>query len=200
MIDLGEAVLANPSAVGTLHLTFVIARGNRANKPPDAILVNATTVRGSCDRSCILTPTDSDAHPWIKHESYIYYKMMTQLSESVLKSKKRQKPASPELLERILQGAITSRYTPPKYLPFAKTALAQTVALREVRELLGRSEGVVDTVRDPVDGANGGLGFEAVDHAAGFDESEGEKCSPILDPVVVDDEDVVICEAYAEYL
>ena len=96
------------------HLWFVLTT-------PDAngvvAVVNLTTWHTRCDTTCRLSVGD---HPFVTHDSYIFYRgaqvypqrvLTVALQQGVLVSRA---PAAPQLIARIRAGALTSRFTPGK--------------------------------------------------------------------------------------
>jgi len=116
VIKIGDTFLAMPSRTGQMHLTFVIATLDRPYEVQRLIVVNASTSNTEGDMSCLLSPNDADAHPWIRHDSFIYYKMMTDMTECVLAAYDARQPASHHLLMRIQRGALLSPHTPRQYV------------------------------------------------------------------------------------
>ena len=123
VINLGDTFLAMPSPNGTLHLTFVIAWYSLTDGTRKLVVVNASSAHGPVDRTCMLLPTDPDAHPWIKHDSFVFYAHMDLYSERELLNYKPRQPASRDLLRRIQRGALASDLTPAKYRKSINAAL-----------------------------------------------------------------------------
>ena len=124
MIRVGDTFLGFPSRSGQYHLTFVIAKYDRPYEVSKLLVVNVSTLRGDSDRTCILSPTDSDAHPWIRHDSYVRYSRMEVMTEEVIREHDRERPASPMLLRRIQKGALASPLRDVKYDVHINRALA----------------------------------------------------------------------------
>ncbi|MCL2822847.1 MAG: hypothetical protein FWD57_02545 [Polyangiaceae bacterium] len=124
VIRVGDTFLGFPSRSGQYHLTFVIAKYERPYEVPKLLVVNASTLQCDSERTCILSPTDSDAHPWIRHDSYVCYCWMEVMTEEVIREHDRERPASPALVKRIQQGALLSTETPRQYKPHLHRALA----------------------------------------------------------------------------
>ena len=123
MIRVGDTFLSMPSRSGQYHLTFVIAKYDRPYEVSKLLVVNASTLRWDSDHTCILSPTDSDAHPWIRHDSCVRYRDMEVMTEEVVREHDRERPASPALVKRIQQGALLSPKTPRQYKPHLHRAL-----------------------------------------------------------------------------
>lgn len=103
------------------HLFFIL---NDACTEGCHLLVNVTTIYagGHHDPACILDVGD---HPFLKHKSFISYKMArVHQSAQLIKMVSSWyytpgEPAAPELVEKIIQGALASDYVPKhvwKYL------------------------------------------------------------------------------------
>ncbi|MCL2824234.1 MAG: hypothetical protein FWD57_09605 [Polyangiaceae bacterium] len=63
IIRVGDTFLRFPSPTGQFHLTFVVAKYERPYEVPKLLVANVSTPHGGSDLTCILSPTDSDAHP-----------------------------------------------------------------------------------------------------------------------------------------
>ena len=127
MIELGDAFISMPSSAGTKHLCVVLAFRTKPRCGRTVILVNVTTARGFIDRSCILCPDDADAHPFVRHRSFVSYEQMCERSESLLLSEDPAAPVSSALLLRMLRGAFASPLTPNGFVPFLKDAMQSLV-------------------------------------------------------------------------
>ena len=106
-----------------MHLGCVLAI---YGKPPSAIYVTITSVREdeAYDDSCVLGPAD---HPFLEHESYVAYWDIAERRESFIQSQIDnaifipQTVFAPEVVVKIIQGAIRSKQTKP----FAKRVLEE---------------------------------------------------------------------------
>lgn len=117
IVSAGDAYLINPSGTAVVdHLWIVLAVYT-----PDygyavcATIVNVTTVTKFADRTCILCQSDTDAHAFIRHDSYVYYRGAREVEVSdsdVFSPTRRMPPVSPELLSRMRVGLHRSPHTP----------------------------------------------------------------------------------------
>ncbi len=115
MFDPGAAYFLRDPVSKTEHLYFIIHVTKE--EAPRCVLCNATTwVEGRTgqDASCVLVPGD---HPFIKHKSYILYKQARRVDVQDLRKVVRsglgriaEQPCSPELLDRLVKGALASQY------------------------------------------------------------------------------------------
>lgn len=111
MIAPGFTFLSPTPSYDTEHLYVVIAVIDAS----EVLFVNITSKKQNSDRSCELTKGD---HPFITHESVINYadakKAQINMLESAIKNNimKSHQPVSPELLGRILNGALESPLFP----------------------------------------------------------------------------------------
>ena len=109
--------------VGTLnHLWVVIARSNDGQ----LAIVNLTTRRDDSDETCLISQGE---HPFVKHDTAVHYSMGQLVEESVLETLQEHKhlqmrvPASSELLHRIQQGALDSKFTKQAIQELVRKAL-----------------------------------------------------------------------------
>jgi hypothetical protein len=82
-----------------------------------AVIVNLTSVTGTKrdDRTCIVTPSDPDAHPFVSKESYVFYAEARKVERTkldALHASNSRPPVAPELLKRIRAGFHQSRSAP----------------------------------------------------------------------------------------
>jgi hypothetical protein len=108
------------------HIYFVIT--DPADNSGEVIIVNATTLRDGSDRSCILTHND---HSDLTVDSCIFYKAAriekATTIENVLRGKiYKRRPASPETIKKIQEGALESDHFPPKIKRFLQQTLKRT--------------------------------------------------------------------------
>lgn len=94
------------------HLWFVIAKPD----PDERVIVSVTTRDAeTTDLTCILIPGD---HPFIEHESVIFYRKADAVAVNYLETIKRrgdlvEKPrVADALIDRIRLGAFRSQFTP----------------------------------------------------------------------------------------
>jgi hypothetical protein len=95
------------------------------------VVFNATTAKWDSDRNCVLTPND---HSSITRESVISYERgriytkdeQDRLEQSAPFSGMRRATASPALVRRIQQGAITSDQTALEIKDIMRDEIAQT--------------------------------------------------------------------------
>lgn len=116
-VEAGDAFLLNPSKTAVVdHLWVVLAVYT-----PDyslavcATIVNVTTVDRFVDRSCILRPGDPDAHPFITHESYVFYRGLREVEAGdtdTLQPGRKQTCIADALLSRMRIGLHRSQFTP----------------------------------------------------------------------------------------
>jgi hypothetical protein len=94
------------------HLWIVVA----VTKDGDAVIFNITTVRQGCDMTCPVTDRD---HPFVRHDSVVAYGRGQLISPGIFAALQHagcsmERTASPELVNRIREGAMKSRFTPQK--------------------------------------------------------------------------------------
>lgn len=100
------------SDVALRHLWIVITEPSERGR---VVIVNVTTRRPGSDDTCVLQVND---HPFIRHESVIAYQYARLTRNAVLGDSARRQllqmrqPVSPQLLERIQNGALASAFTP----------------------------------------------------------------------------------------
>ncbi|MBI4949255.1 MAG: hypothetical protein HY955_03825 [Deltaproteobacteria bacterium] len=116
MIPVGATFLTPTPSCDTEHLYIIIAIEDKK-----ALFVNITTKKEKSDCSCVLNKGD---HSFIKWPSVINYAEAKECDiskiERALQSKifKAHKPVSPELLERIINGAKISQSLPSNLLKY----------------------------------------------------------------------------------
>lgn len=113
----GDAFLINPSNTAVVnHLWIVLSVYT-----PDyalaacATIVNVTTCDRFTDTTCILTPRDPDAHPFLRHRSYVFYGGLREVEAGdmdILDPLRKQTRAAPSLLSRMREGLHRSPFTP----------------------------------------------------------------------------------------
>lgn len=108
----GDTFYGDPRSLGSqvAHLWVVVAvyedELDRASVL--AVLVSATTATPRMDRSCVLLPGD---HPFIHHESCMYYQKAVECPIADLAQMQPHTPVSRQLLVRIRQGLHRSPQT-----------------------------------------------------------------------------------------
>lgn len=118
MITAGYTFLSHNPAYDTKHLYIIIVMVADDN---EAIFVNVTTKKDNNDSTCILRVND---HDFIRHDSVINYGDTVKTSISKIQKAVDlnifipQNPVSDELLEKILEGALSSPDLPRKYLEY----------------------------------------------------------------------------------
>lgn len=119
MLPVGSTFLIpTPPFYEIKHLFILIAVEQKTNS---GLIVNFTTARDGCDRSCVLRPGE---HRFLTHESVINYADSKIIDLSVLERalyKNSIKPhdhVSSELLEKVQSFAVESNAIPLKNLKF----------------------------------------------------------------------------------
>jgi len=119
MIPVGSTFLIlTPPFFKTRHLYILIAAEQKTNR---GLIVNITTYRDGCDRSCVIMPGE---HSFLKHESVINYgdskiASISTIEEALPKGViKPHDPVSPGLLKRIRESGLKSAAIPLKCLNF----------------------------------------------------------------------------------
>ena len=112
IVEPGATFLGDPSVFGTTggnHLWIVAyVHTPEYATTPHAIVVNVTTARGrGDDRTCILNVGD---HPFIKHESFVYYGEAREVEVADLVAMSSQGPVSSDLFQRVRSGFRNSRH------------------------------------------------------------------------------------------
>ena len=98
------------------HLFFVL---NNPDDDTEAALASLCSMHRRADRTCILSPED---HPFIRHESYIDYRLCRTDAVAHLERMQeggywtRREDAGEDLIERIVKGAWESKHTRPRIL------------------------------------------------------------------------------------
>ena len=125
MFEAGDTFLnATRSDPGTpAHLWFVLS--NPALDSGQVLIVNISSCKGAYteDSTCILEPGD---HPFVKRASFVYFAKarcpsVAQLEAGFQKELFRfLEKATPELLERIRRGALSSPFMARKYKDLLK--------------------------------------------------------------------------------
>jgi len=113
----GDSFLIPKSAKATEHLWIIVSEIDAHTGK--AICVNVTTLRRHSDITCVLKRGD---HPFVVHDSVINYsdarELPINLVEQAFGAKTQRfvcelhEPCTAELLARIQQGLIDSRFTP----------------------------------------------------------------------------------------
>ena len=80
----------------------------------DFAIFNVTTLKDGCDHTCLLSVGD---HPTITHESYVIYLRGRAVPASIMEKQAHvvalQPALTAEVLKRVQDGALASRYTAP---------------------------------------------------------------------------------------
>jgi hypothetical protein len=58
-----------------------------------AVIASVTSMTPRGDRTCVLTPENADRHPFIHHESYVYYGAMLEVEMDRLRSTSVTRPS-----------------------------------------------------------------------------------------------------------
>jgi|GEM_PF-621729 len=83
--------------------------------PPVVVIVNLTTQTANSDDTVVLLPGD---HPFIRHPTAVNYRQARPASVELLKKEididaaRADAPFDPEVLKRIQDGVLQSRFTP----------------------------------------------------------------------------------------
>lgn len=113
MTALGDTFHFDPFGAANNHLWIAIGERTK-DGARDIVIVSITTWHQRADETCKLVCTERGMHPFVKHESFVYYRGTMIVPEAPLdaqKANKRQR-LSPELLARVQQGAHASPQTP----------------------------------------------------------------------------------------
>lgn len=95
------------------HLHVIIT--DTAKYPDRVVLVSFSRVWPGCDPACLLEPGD---HPFIREKTYVAYEWarnpsLTSLQQLFQNGEcEEREPASPELVQRIIDGALQSDEIP----------------------------------------------------------------------------------------
>ena len=105
----GDAFFIAPSgSVGVSHLWVVLAVYTPdLSYEPYAAIVNITSMSKRADKTCLLTPGDGDAHPFVTHESFAFYGGIMEVEVAALLSldaQTRRAPVCDALLSRLRAG------------------------------------------------------------------------------------------------
>jgi len=114
----GNAFINSESGFIPSHLWFILS--DPAKDSEHVLIVNATSAfhGRDVDSSCILKPGE---HPFIRHESYIFYDGTRQTTSQKLKEGfeaemlRFQESVSDELLLRMRTGLMQSSHTEERY-------------------------------------------------------------------------------------
>lgn len=96
------------------HLFFCL--NDPCGNFPKIILASCSSYHSKADTSCILHPSD---HPFLKHKSFIMYGRCRQESirhiENMIEHEtcRLREPVDMSVVERIINGAKTSDFSPP---------------------------------------------------------------------------------------
>ena len=119
MIPVGSTFLIlTPPFFKIQHLYILIAAKQKTNT---GLIVNITTYRDGCDKSCVVMPGE---HSFLKHKSVINYGDSKIVSISTIEEAfskgviKPHDPVRPELLKRIRESGLKSSAIPLKCLNF----------------------------------------------------------------------------------
>ena len=112
----GDTFIIDPSILGSRdHLWVVLFV-----RIPDyayveyASIVNVTSLTRFADRTCLLGPSDIDRHPFVTHDSYVYYAAMREIEVAELLLvvvAKQHDPTCDALLTRMRNGVHLSPRT-----------------------------------------------------------------------------------------
>lgn len=105
------------------HLFFCL--NDPSGEPPEVILVSCSSRRPDSDTSCILYPSD---HSFLSRESIVIYGYGRCRRETLQRIKKSienkifipQEPVSMSVINRIINGAKNSDFSPPWLLRFLR--------------------------------------------------------------------------------
>ena len=118
-------VLAHPN-FETPHLWILVT--DPVGPPPQTIIVAVSTKRFYKDSTVVLSPGD---HPWVQHESVIFYDHalipeVRHLNEAVRRRiAELHQPCTPDVLRRVQDGLLSSPRTPQRVKHFYKDWLAK---------------------------------------------------------------------------
>lgn len=122
-IDSGNTFLIPTGASSDLHLSIVCT--GKAFVPDARLLVNISSINPDkfYDPACIV---EADEHPFIKHQSYVFYRHAEQRTSNKIEKLVEQgyfiqkDDVSPELLARIIAGFEISEFASPWIIKFLK--------------------------------------------------------------------------------
>jgi hypothetical protein len=126
LAGVNPSVQADPSATANPHLWIVLTEP----QAPDfqCVIVNLTRQQPRSDNTVVLRPGD---HPYITKDSVIRFGDALIVDARDLDGFLKKQTAkgldrcSPNLLKRILDGAITSPFSPKKIADFCKRSLSE---------------------------------------------------------------------------
>ena len=119
----GDTFLMQPSWVVVAHLYVVLDVSETPVGVPIGLLANVTSMCPDADLSCVLRPSDDGMHPFIRHDSWVFYREMIEKDLDRFSNERRLEPMSTAVLRRIQQGAIRSRQTLPRFKTLIRTAI-----------------------------------------------------------------------------
>ncbi len=120
-----KLVLPHPN-FETPHLWILVT--DPVGEPLQTIIVAVSTKRFYKDSTVVL---NRGAHPWVRHESVIFYDHalipeVHHLNEAVRRRiAERHQPCTPDLLRRVQDGLLSSPRTPKRVKRFYKDWLAK---------------------------------------------------------------------------
>jgi hypothetical protein len=121
-LELGDCVFIESRQTLEKHLFVIITEPS--GEPPTALVVNFTTYRPHFDQTTIL---DVGEHSFIKRKSLVNYMRAGIANISNLESRidcdrtlLHREKCSPELLQRIREGVLKSRFAAPRIQNYFK--------------------------------------------------------------------------------
>jgi len=111
----GDAFLGMPSYDGTMHMCVVLALSETSYGDPTVIVANLTSMVGGADKTCVVTPHDVDAHPFVRRECYVYYRKMQEMDVGSVANAQMLAPVCSTLLSRMPRGVLASPCARPHF-------------------------------------------------------------------------------------
>ena len=114
MLRAGQTILLPKPGEETAHLWVVLTTPNAQGQ---VILINFTTLRPHSDRTVVIQPGE---HPFVVHPSVAHYADARLTAAPSIEAAiasgffHQHQDCSPELIHRLLAGALTSPYTSEK--------------------------------------------------------------------------------------
>ena len=121
----GETLVLPDPNFETPHLWILVT--DPVGEPPQTIIVAVSTKRFYKDNTVVLSRGD---HPWVQHESVIFYDHalipeVHHLNEAVRRRiAECHQPCTPDVLRRVQDGLLSSPRTPNRVKKFSKDWLS----------------------------------------------------------------------------
>lgn len=128
--QLGSTILIPSGGYDHLHIVCSDPMDFEGRQPQSCLLLNISSVVARCDRTLVLTVGD---HPFIQHDSFVYYKKAMIESAAVLQQNvvsglyRAHQPANRLLVKRIIASMDASDFTSGEMVKAAAQVWNQTV-------------------------------------------------------------------------